>query len=323
MPPLLILVILIAFAYIAITVVLMLGGKRGGDVNRIRRRLASVTETPAAADHSDLDIVKKHQMSDLPWLNTLLFKQKWSRKLDRILDQADIQAPLAVFMLLAMTLAAGGFIFTYLISRQFLAALAGAVIMGILPFWWIKLKKKRRMGKFEEQLPEALDLVARALKAGHTFGSGMSMVGSEFEAPISVEFSKTIEEINFGVNLLEALDNLLERVDCPDLNFFVVSIKIQSETGGNLAEIVENISRLIRERFKLKGRVRVLSAEGRFAAIVLLLLPFGVFGAIYALNPEFISVLFTTEIGKMITYAALGLMSLGVVVIRKMIRIDV
>lgn len=322
MPPLVILAILAAFAYLAVTLVFMLSGKKGGDVKRIRRRLASVTDQAAVADF-DLDIVKKHQLSDLPWLNTLLFKQKWSRKLDRILDQADIQAPLAVFMLLALALASGGFLFTFLISRQFLISLAGAVIMGVLPFWWIRLKKRRRMGKFEEQLPEALDLVARALKAGHTFGSGMAMVGSEFEAPISVEFSKTIEEINFGVNLLEALDNLLERVDCPDLNFFVVSIKIQSETGGNLAEIVENISRLIRERFKLKGKVRVLSAEGRFAAIVLLLLPFGVAGAIYALNPDFMEVLFTTEIGKFLSYLALGLMTMGVIVIRKMIRIEV
>lgn len=322
MPPLVILAILAAFAYLAVTLVVMLTGKRGGDVERIKRRLASVTEKDVVVDF-ELDIVKKTQLSDLPWLNALLFKQKWSRKLDRILDQADIQAPLAVFMLLALALAAGGFLFAYLISRQILTSLAGAVIMGVLPFWWIRLKKRRRMGKFEEQLPEALDLVARALKAGHTFGSGMAMVGSEFEAPISVEFSKTMEEINFGVNLLEALDNLLERVDCPDLNFFVVSIKIQSETGGNLAEIVENISRLIRERFKLKGKVRVLSAEGRFAAIVLLLLPFGVAGTIYALNPDFMEVLFTTEIGKMLSYIAIGLMTMGVIVIRKMIRIEV
>jgi tight adherence protein B len=322
MPPLVILTILAAFAYLAVTLVVMLSGKRGGDVERIKRRLASVTEKDVVVEF-DLDIVKKHQLSDLPWLNTLLFKQKWSRKLDRILDQADIQAPLAVFMLLALALASGGFLFAYLISRQILASLAGAVIMGVLPFWWIRLKKRRRMGRFEEQLPEALDLVARALKAGHTFGSGMAMVGSEFEAPISVEFNKTIEEINFGVNLLEALDNLLERVDCPDLNFFVVSIKIQSETGGNLAEIVENISRLIRERFKLKGKVRVLSAEGRFAAIVLLLLPFGVAGAIYALNPDFMEVLFTTETGKTLSYIAMGLMTMGIIVIRKMIRIEV
>jgi tight adherence protein B len=322
MPPLVILTILAAFAYLAVTLVVMLSGKRGGDVERIKRRLASVTEKDVVVEF-DLDIVKKHQLSDLPWLKTLLFKQKWSRKLDRILDQADIQAPLAVFMLLALALASGGFLFAYLISRQILASLAGAVIMGVLPFWWIRLKKRRRMGRFEEQLPEALDLVARALKAGHTFGSGMAMVGSEFEAPISVEFNKTIEEINFGVNLLEALDNLLERVDCPDLNFFVVSIKIQSETGGNLAEIVENISRLIRERFKLKGKVRVLSAEGRFAAIVLLLLPFGVAGAIYALNPDFMEVLFTTEIGKTLSYIAMGLMTMGIIVIRKMIRIEV
>jgi len=321
MPPYLIVLIIAAFLYLAISLALVARGKQTAGTDRIRRRLASVTDGSDGA--ADFDIVKKHSMSGLPWLNALLARQSWSKRLDRILEQADIDAPLGVFMLLSLVLGAGGFFFAFVLARHMLVALAASFVMAILPFWWIRLKKRRRMAKFEEQLPEALDLVARALKAGHTFSGGMAMIGQEFENPIRGEFNTTLEEINFGVNLLEALDNLQDRVDVPDLNFFVVSIKIQSETGGNLAEIVENIARLIRERFKLKGKVRVLSAEGRFAAIVLLLLPFGVSGAIYALNPEYMGLLFTTELGKLLAYLSLGLMFMGVLVIRKMIKIEV
>ncbi len=321
MPLYLTLLILAAFLYLAVSLVLTVRGRKKGGSDRIKRRLASVAD--GEDREAELDIVKKHSMSGLPWLNALLAKQSWSKRLDRTLEQADIDAPLGVFMLLSLVLGAAGFFFAFVLVRNMIIGLVAAAIMGVIPFWWIRLKKRRRMGKFEEQLPEALDLVARALKAGHTFSGGMAMIGQEFDDPIKREFNTTLEEINFGVNIMEALDNLQERVDVPDLNFFVVSIKIQSETGGNLAEIVENIARLIRERFKLKGKVRTLSAEGRFAAIVLLLLPFGVAGAIFALNPEYMGLLFTTELGKFLGYLSLGLMFLGVLVIRKMIRIEV
>ncbi len=212
-----------------------------------------------------MDIVKKHQLSAVPWLDVALSRQRWTSALDRMLVQADIHAPLGVFVLLSLVLAVFGAVFVMLFSGNMILAVLAAAFFAWLPFWWIRRMRKKRMARFEKQLPEALDLVARALKAGHPFNSGMAMVGQEFGDPSRKEFNKTLEEVNFGVTLLEALDNLMTRVDCPDLNFFVVSLKIQSETGGNLAEIVENIASLIRERFKLRGRIRILSAEGRFA----------------------------------------------------------
>ena len=196
-------------------------------------------------------------------------------------------------------------------------------VLGCLPFKWVIMRKDKRMADFERQLPEALELVGRALRAGHTFTSGMGMVVSEFADPIRIEFQTTLEEINFGMGVTTALDNLMDRVDCPDLNFFVVSVKIQNETGGNLAEIVENISWLIRERFKLKGRIRVLSAEGRMAAWVLCLLPFFVCGAVQMLNPGYLGLLFSEPIGHMLLYLVGGLMFMGILVIRKMVRIEV
>jgi tight adherence protein B len=237
------------------------GGK--AERERLGRRLAELTGREAEA--GPVDIVKKHQLSAVPWLDVALSRQRWTSALDRMLVQADIHAPLGVFVLLSLVLAVFGAVFVMLFSGNMILAVLAAAFFAWLPFWWIRRMRKKRMARFEKQLPEALDLVARALKAGHPFNSGMAMVGQEFGDPSRKEFNKTLEEVNFGVTLLEALDNLMTRVDCPDLNFFVVSLKIQSETGGNLAEIVENIASLIRERFKLRGRIRILSAEGRFA----------------------------------------------------------
>ena len=137
------------------------------------------------------------------------------------------------------------------------------------------------MEKFERQLPEALELVSRSLKAGHAFTGGLKMVAEEFGDPVGVEFGRTLDEINFGVGVPEALTNLTQRIECEDLKFFAVSVIIQRETGGNLAEILESLGRLIRERFKFQGRVRVLSGEGRISAIVLVAIPFFIAGLLF------------------------------------------
>lgn len=243
--------------------------------------------------------------------------------MNKALAQADIRAPLGIFVLLSLVSAVVGYLLSGAYVQALLPRLGLTVLLAVLPFKWISRRKNKRMGDFERQLPEALELVGRALKAGHTFSSGMGMVVSEFSDPIRIEFQKTLEEINFGVGVTVALDNLMDRVDCPDLNFFVVSVKIQNETGGNLAEVVENIANLIRERFKLKGRVRVLSAEGRMTAWVLCLLPFGVCAAIQFLNPGYLDLLFSHPIGRMLSYLVLAMLTMGVLVIRRMIRIEV
>jgi tight adherence protein B len=321
MPTLLSVLVLAAFAYLAVATVLVWHARGRAEQERLSRRLAELTGREP--DAAPLDIVKKHHLSAMPWLDTALSRQRWSSAVDRMLAQADIRAPLGVFVLSSLVLAVFGAVFVQLLTRNTILAGIASAALAALPFWWIRLKRKGRMAHFEKQLPEALDLVARALKAGHTFNSGMAMVGQEFDDPIRMEFGKTLEEINFGVTLMEALDNIMDRVDCPDLNFFVVSLKIQSETGGNLAEIVENISSLIRERFKLRGRIRILSAEGRFAALVLSLMPFGVAGAIYASNPSYIMLLVDDPLGRMILWTCGGMMLFGILVMRKMIRIAV
>ena len=177
--------------------------------------------------------------------------------------------------------------------------------------------------RFQQQLPEALDLLARALKAGHTFGGGMRMVADEFDDPIGSEFGQTLDEINYGMNVDRALKNLLARVDCIDLKFFIVSINIQRETGGNLAEIIAKISALVRERFALFGKIKVLSAEGRISAVILIALPFLLAGVLYAVNSDYISLLWTRELGQTMLWGAVVSMTIGAVIIRKIIQIKV
>jgi tight adherence protein B len=199
----------------------------------------------------------------------------------------------------------------------------GSIVLGLTPLLYISHQKKQRMQQFEKQLPEALDLVTRALKAGHTFMVGMKMVGDEFSDPVGTEFGTILDEINFGVSVPEALLGLSERVDCPDVGLFVTAVILQRETGGNLAEILEKTSQVIRQRFELLGRVRVLAAEGKFSAAVLVALPFVLGVVIYVLSPNYLTVLFTDPIGPAVMMYAASMMAMGIVVIRKMIKIRV
>jgi tight adherence protein B len=209
------------------------------------------------------------------------------------------------------------------VASNALLSLIIAFFLGAFPFLYVYLKKKRRMEKFQRQLPDALDLIARALKAGHAFTGGLKMVGDELGEPVGTEFEKTLHEINFGSGIPEALKGLTQRVDCPDLRFFIISVIIQRETGGNLAEILAKIAYLIRERFKLQNRVQVLSAEGKLSAIILIAIPFVIALALSVLNPVYIKTLFTDPIGKALVAFALLMMVIGIVVMKRMIEIRV
>ena len=167
------------------------------------------------------------------------------------------------------------------------------------------------MKKFQRQLPDALELIARALRAGHAFSSGMKLAADEFDDPLGPEFAETLDEVNFGISVSDALKNLSSRIDCPDLKYFVVSVILQRETGGNLAEIIDSMAHLIRERFKLQGRIRVLAAEGKFSAIILLLLPFFVVVALRFVRPDYMTTLVTDPIGKVMASAGVFLMIIG------------
>ena len=216
-----------------------------------------------------------------------------------------------------------GFAVASYVTRWFLVWLAVGALLGALPILYVYIKKQKRINRFEEQLPEAMDMLARSLKAGHAFTGGLQMVGQEFADPMGTEFSKTLDEINFGVAYEDALKSLSSRIDSDDLKLFVISVIIQRTSGGNLAEILENIGRLIRERFKLKGNIKTLTAEGRISAYILIALPFFLGYVMYLLNPSYISTLFTDPIGHFLIAGACVMMIIGAFVMKRMVDIKV
>ena len=295
---------------------------RNPEKKEVRKRLSALSVISEYESES-IDLVRKKMLSELPWFNRLLLKFQLTNKTHHFLEQSGVQKPLGLFVLLSLLLAIVGFLIGSWVLSDYLLSILLAVCLGILPFVYIYSKKQRRMKKFERQFPDAMDLIARALRAGHAFSSGLKMVAEEFDDPIGTEFGRTLNEINFGVGVAEALEKLANRVDCPDINFFVISVILQRETGGNLAEILENIARLIRERFKLHGRVRSLSAEGRLSAIVLIILPFFVAFYIYLVNPEYIKLLIEDPMGKIMSIFALIMMIAGIFAIKRLIVIKV
>ena len=198
-----------------------------------------------------------------------------------------------------------------------------AILLGGAPLYYLRMKKKNRMRKFLVQLPEGLELIARGLRAGHAFTTGMKLAADNFEDPLGTEFHETLDEINFGLSVPDALKNLADRVDCPDLSFFVVSVVIQRETGGNLAEIIESIARIIRERFKFEDKLRVLSGEARFSAKILVALPLFVLVWLRFLNPGYGNVMYEDSLGKMMLGGAAALMIFGIFVMMRMVKIEV
>jgi tight adherence protein B len=216
-----------------------------------------------------------------------------------------------------------GFIVISNVINNYMLALIAAGVFGMMPYYYISMKKNRNMQRFQEQLPEALDMMARSVRAGHGFSSALRIVAQEFDNPMGGEFNKVIDEINFGVSVKDALIRLTERVDCDDLKFFAVTVSIQTETGGNLAEVLESISRIIRDRFKLKRHIRTLSAEGKLSAAILVAIPLLVAVTLFFINPDYINTLITDSLGKKAIALSLIMMIVGIAVMKKIVTIKV
>ncbi len=287
----------------------------------VKKRLRTLSS--GISRNEEIDILRKRLLSQVSWFNRVLLRIPRIHKLDRFLEQANTRYPLGFYILLTFLLASCGYLIGSALTFSRVITLPLVVLFGSLPFLSVYLMKRRRMLKFERQLPDAIDLIARALKAGHAFTGGIKMVAKEFEDPVGTEFDKTIDEINFGVTVEDALKNLIKRINCPELNFFAVSVIIQMETGGNLVEVLDKISYLIRERFKLQGRIKILSAEGRISAIVLITIPFLICLYINMVNPRYLNPLLTDPVGKFLIVCSAVMMILGVIVIRKMISFRV
>jgi tight adherence protein B len=292
-------------------------------VNRakIRKRLRKHTYDKDST--GQIDIVKKRVLSDIPFFNKLLLKIPGVKGLDRLTMKANSKYPAGFYVLVALFLGTVGFmgINFFLLNR--LSSLLLASLLASLPFLHLQLLKQKRIEKFRSQFPEALDLIARALKAGHSLNSGMKLAADEFDDPLGPEFDETLGEINFGVSVANALKNLAKRIECPELKYFVVAVILQRETGGNLAELIESLAHLIREKFKFQGKVRTLSAEGRLSAVILVAIPFLMAIYLHFANPKYLAILFSEPIGRIMVGAAAIMMTIGILVMKKMITIKV
>lgn len=315
-----------ALATLSALLLLLFGLNMAGAAARQRRQRVDARLNAlalAGPEVSTQDLMRRTVYSEVPWLHRFLSGLNWMRNFDKTLRQAGLSGNAGRAGVYVLAAALTGFsllIVVQVVSGSILAGLLAGALASPVPFLRVYRKRSARMASFQRQLPDALDLVARALKAGNTFSGGMRMVADEFPDPIGPEFGLTLDEINFGVDTEKALQNLLDRVDCPDLQFFVVSVNIQRETGGNLSEIVGNTASLIRERFKLLGRIRVLSAEGRLSAVILLAMPFAIAGIIFLINPDYMGLLFTERLGRMMIASNLVLMTIGALFIRKMVN---
>jgi tight adherence protein B len=294
---------------------------RGPEARRMERRLRAISAGGHGTDQFSL--LKQRTLAGSPVFAQMLLMLPRVGALDRLLMQSGLKSSVGDLVGLTLLLAAGGLFAPLLLGRPLWWGIALALVLGALPFLYVLRKRGQRMLVLERQLPDAIDLMARALRAGHAFPTALKMVGDEMAEPIGADFRILFDEVNYGVSLQDALFNLVARVPSPDLQYFVVAVLIQRETGGNLAELLDNISSIVRARLKLLGHIRTLSAEGRLSAWILGLLPFCTAALINIVNPGFMKVLFEDPIGPNLIAGALALMAFGVFWMRKIIRIRV
>lgn len=287
------------------------------------RAVERIQSWSSPSEQVHLDILRKESLSEIPWLNDLLRQAKNLQAFRVLHQQADCRAPLGVFVLAALALAVSGLLLALSMRQTILLGMLLGAILGSIPYVYLLWHKNQRLRMFERQLPEALELVSRALRAGHAFSVGLKMVGEEAADPIGKEFRRVFDEVSMGVALPQALDNMAHRVDSVDLRFFITSVLVQRETGGNLAEIIDSLAGLIRQRFELQLRVKALSAEGRMSAVVLFGLPLVVGGLLFKMNPEYMGLLFTDPIGRNLATVGSILMVAGAVVMKRMVNIKV
>lgn len=293
----------------------------GPEAKRIAHRLRTMSAGSATTPNSLL--VKQRLLAQTPILERLLLEIPRVHVLDRILLQSGLNLHVAGFLGLTLLMVVGGALFAMFLGLALVEVVVIAAIFGAVPWLYVVNAKNKRMNTIEQQLPDAMDLMARAMLAGHAFPSALKMVGDEMPQPVAAEFRTVFDEINYGISIQDALTNLATRVPSTDLRYFVISVLIQRETGGNLAELLNNISALIRARLKLMGTVRVLSAEGVLSAKILTVLPFALAFTINILNPGFLSQLWTDPMGIKLVGFALFMIVVGVYWMWRVIKIRI
>jgi tight adherence protein B len=289
---------------------------------KLDRRLRDVS-TPAGADLDDASVVKQSNRGPLPSIDRAMAKTRIGSRIARLIEQSGTRTtPSGIGVMMLLVAAGSAFAASVLVPLRF-APLAAGALGAAMPIGWLVHRRTVRLKRFEEQFPEALDLLSRAIRAGHAFQTAMGMIADEVAQPVGPEFKKTFDEQNFGLPLRDALNQLSERVPILDVRFFVTAVLIQRDTGGNLSEILDNLAHVVRERFKIRRQVRVHTAHGRFTGYVLLALPAALAVVLSYISPSHMETLFKERIGQMMLMGAIVMQTIGFLWIRKVIKIEV
>jgi tight adherence protein B len=321
----------IAFAVFVVVVGLILGSYfvittlPGMMAQReLDKRLRDVSFSDAAAEGGEEpSVLRKMVEGPMPVVDKFVKESRQGSGLARLIEQSGVQTtPSGLMLMTVVSAAVVGLLTALLVNRPYATPIA-ACVGAMLPIFYIMNRRTRRLNRFEEQFPEALDLLSRAVRAGHAFQTAMGMVADELPDPVGPEFKKAFDRQNFGLPLREALNELSERIGNLDVRFFVTAVLIQRETGGNLAEILDNLAYVIRERFKIRRQIRVHTAHGRFTAWVLLSLPAALAVALTFINPDHMALLFHEHMGQMMILGAIVMQTVGYFWIRQVIKIEV
>lgn len=289
----------------------------------VQERLSKIERMYEGSTEDASILLRREKLSDVAWLNEFLNRIPGSLRLQRFLSQAGSSWTVGQLLFLSLFLTGGGSLLAAFWAPTGVFALLLGLAAGSVPYLYLSWKRSSRFNRFEELLQEAIDLMARALRAGHGIVPAIEMVSQEIPDPVGAEFRRIFEEQNFGLPLREALLNLATRVPLPDVQFLITAILVQKETGGNLAEVLDKTTAVIRERYRLRGQLRIYTAQGRITGWILGLMPFGIFIAMGIINPSYGQILLQDPLGQKLIYLGLGLMAVGVWVIRKVIDIKV
>jgi tight adherence protein B len=323
----LLIVLLVFLAVFAVAALLMsaAGGGASKATKQIRAKLEAVLKTSLFEKEEEeiVDIRKDDTFSSVPWMDRMLREIGAVANLRKVLAQANLKwtpGRLLVMSAAAYVLAA---YLIYLRTRILAVSLLIALLFGAIPFIYVLVKRRRRFDKFEQGLPDTLDMMVSALRAGHSVVSALGFVASEAPDPIGRELRICFEEQNFGIEMRAALENLVDRVPLQDLRFVTTAMVIQKESGGNLAEVLDKTGQVIRDRFRLKQQIRVHTAQGRLTGWILSILPLGLGIVLYFINPANMRLLWTRPIGLKMIGAASVMTLIGALIIRKIVRIRV
>jgi tight adherence protein B len=322
MPALIALLVFVTVALVAF-VAGSLVDQRNARARLIKDRLATVQKTPEREPSEELAFLRDEQLSKIPAFDTLLRRSERVSAIQDALLQAGMKFRAGNFLLLCVFCGVVAGLATVLYTRNPAIAWAALIIGGFLPYSVVSYRRQKRFERFEELFPEAIDTLARAVRAGHAFTTAIEMISNEIAEPLATEFRKLFEEQKFGMPVRDALMNLTERVPLVDVKFFVTAVMLQRETGGNLAEILDNLSYVIRERFKIQRQVRVHTAQGRLTMALLMAMPPTVVTILLVFSPDFVRPLFYDPIGHALLVLSIALQTVGYFVIRKIIKIQV